>query len=440
MEGRARIRIRPSLSSAVVVTSLVLSLAGAASLPADVVAAEPKTISLSLGEAVIVRGPRIARGTASSECSPRTCISYWLRLAPSAWRLRVGIDHPDNHDRFGLDLRDPSGAVVASARHSFLETPEIAVPTPDRGVWTVDVIPSDVHDTSFDLRAKLERLPSPPPTGKLLRPNLRAEPGFDFSFTTPVGSNVGMSGTPSISCHPDEMAEDASVRCLRFSFGYQNAGDGPFDVRFEPLTEAGGVATRVRQRIFVADRTLHTYTDNEFIEQPAGTATYHEIHGHWHYDAVFQARLFEVIDPEQGQLEPLGEAEKRGACAHDWVLVDFERFYQDLAGTADSGTDCSFAFTNPTSSRMRIGLSRGWADIYTAELSDNYVDYGLAGDGTYLVRVWSDPNDYIRETNERDNVAYTLIEVDGDQVRELERGRGTAPWDPEKVVLRGLGD
>ena len=98
-----------------------------------------------------------------------------------------------------------------------------------------------------------------------------------------------------------------------------------------------------------------------------------------------------------------------------------------------------FGFTDPTSTNMRIGLSRGWADIYTAELSDNYVSFG-AGDGLYLVRVWADPDDHIVETNERDNVAYSLIRVEGDAVELLERARGTSPWDPDRVVLRGLGD
>jgi hypothetical protein len=39
------------------------------------------------------------------------------------------------------------------------------------------------------------------------------------------------------------------------------------------------------------------------------------------------------------------------------------------------------------------------------------------------------------ETDYDDNVAYTYFQVSGDEVRVLERGHGTDPWDPHKVVL-----
>ena len=135
----------------------------------------------------------------------------------------------------------------------------------------------------------------------------------------------------------------------------------------------------------------------------------------------------------------LGDVAKRGACAHDYVFVDFERFYQDRQNFADSGSDCSFLLTDPREP-ARIGLSTGWADIYTAELSDNYVDFGINLDGHYLLRFYSDIDETIVETNEKDNIAYSYIKVSGFDVELLERGRGRDPWDPNRVVLRGLGD
>ena len=96
-------------------------------------------------------------------------------------------------------------------------------------------------------------------------------------------------------------------------------------------------------------------------------------------------------------------------------------------------------FTDPNEP-ARIGLSTGWADIYTAELSDNYVDFGINLDGYYLLRFFADLDGTIEETNESDNVAYSYIRVSGLDVELLERGRGRDPWDPNKVVLQGLGD
>ena len=400
----------------------------------------PPTFELGRGDSRVWSGPHIDRATGSS-CGPQNCWTYRLQLMDPGRRLRVGIDHPDHHDEFALEVEGPDGTAT-TARHGFLETPEVLVPAPRSGLWTVRVIAEDASKTGFEVRAKLEMVAPGPSPGQVARPNLRPEPGFDFSFTAPAGSNYAGGGEVPIdvSCHADEVAEDLALRCLRFSFGYQNTGPGPLALRFDPLTDLATGTTKVRQRIYVGDRTPDVYSDNDYEERPAGTATYHKVHGHFHYDAVFQAQVLRVLDLERGRAQEIGIAEKRGACAHDWVLVDFERFYQDVAGTADSGTDCSFGFTDPRSTVMRIGLSRGWADIYTANLSDNYAHFGLGDEGLFLIRVWADPDDHIAESNENDNVAYSLIEVTGDEVRQMERGRGAGPWDPASKRLRGLGE
>ena len=398
-------------------------------------------VELQPGRGRVWSGPYIERASGGS-CGSQNCWTYRVEVERSGDRLRVGVDHPDHHDRFTIELEDPTGQRVATRQHGFLETPEIVVGSPGAGTWVVRVIAQDVTRSPFRVRAILETAPPGPPPGRIAAPNLRPEPGFDFSFTAPLGSNyAGGAGVPvSVSCHADEVVEDLAVRCLRLSFGYQNAGDGPMDLRFDPLTDLATGTTKVRQRIYIGDRTPGNYSDNDFVEQPAGTATYHKIHGHFHYDAVFQAQVLRVLDMEKGATQEIGVAEKRGACAHDWVLVDFARFYQDTAGTADSGTDCSFGFTDPRSTDMRIGLSRGWADIYTAELSDNYATFGLTDEGLFLIRVWADPDDRIRESNEKDNLAYSLIRVRGDDVRLLERGHGLGPWDENRRVVKGLGD
>ena len=398
------------------------------------------TLELDIGRGRVWAGPHVDRAAGTS-CGGSNCWTYKLNVPRGGARLRVGVDHPDHHDRFTLEVEDPSSQ-IAIKRHGFLETPEAVIGSPQAGTWIVRVIAEDVTRSPFRVRAIVEKTPPGPPPGRIAAPNLRPEPGFDFSFTAPLGSNyVGEAGVPvSVSCHADEIAEDLAVRCLRFSFGYHNAGAGPLDLRFDPLTDLATGTTKVRQRIYVGDRTPGNYSDNDFVEQPAGTATYHKVHGHFHYDAVFQAQVLRVLDMRKGAAQEIGVAEKRGACAHDWVLVDFARFYQDTAGTADSGTDCSFGFTDPRSTRMRIGLSRGWADIYTAELSDNYANFGLTDEGLFLIRVWADPDDHIRETNEKDNLAYSLIRVQGDEVRLLERGHGLGPWDRDRTEVTGLGD
>ena len=415
--SRARFRRGPAVvASALLLAGGLLSMARA----------EPA--GLRPGES------RFWRGSAASSTT------YWLPVAAGGSLLRVAVDEPSTANSFDVRVLDPEGRVVTSADH------EAFVYEPEPGLWEIEVLGGGGTAKTFRLRAKLERAPRPGPPGPL-RPNLRAEPGYDFTFSY-AEATCGLvgSGCSEIApaplppfCAPDETVEDRVVRCLRFSFGYQNAGDGPLDLRFGELDPVSR-SVPVRQRIFMSDDTPFDYSDNDYVERDAGRATYHEVHGHFHYDAVFGARLLRVVDEERGEMDPVADVAKRGACAHDIAFVDFNRFFQDPQHAADSGTDCNFTFTNPTEPAIRIGLSAGWGDIYTAGLSDNYVDFGLNGDGLYVLQVKADADDTIAETDERDNFGYSLIRVEGLDVELLERGRGKSPWDPRKVVVRGLGD
>lgn len=387
--------------------------------------------SLDVGEATFWSGRAVAEVT-----------TYEVSVARGGHRLRVAVDHPGTTDAFNVRLRNPSGGTVPALGSGI----EAFATDPEPGVWEIDVVRTDESAGPFRLRAKLERAPRFPRRPVRLLPNLRAEPGYDFTFSYTESACGFASSCSSVApaplppfCAPDETAEDQAVRCLRFSFGYQNAGRGPLDLRFgtfDPVTRS----VPVQQRVFLSDRTPLSYSDNEYVDREAASATYHEVHGHFHYDAIFGAQLFRVIDEETGKLEPVASVAKRGACAHDIAFVDFERFFQDPQHLADSGTDCNFTFTDPTSPAVRIGLSPGWGDIYTAGLSDNYVDFGLQFDGLYVLQVQADPEDTIEESNERDNAAYSLIEVSGLSVELVERGRGRSPWDPSKVVVEGLGE
>jgi hypothetical protein len=49
-----------------------------------------------------------------------------------------------------------------------------------------------------------------------------------------------------------------------------------------------------------------------------------------------------------------------------------------------------------------------------------------------VLRLTADPLDVVLETTTDDNVAYAWITVVGDEITE--QGRGTDPWDPDKVV------
>lgn len=269
-----------------------------------------------------------------------------------------------------------------------------------------------------------------------------------------------------MSCYPEETVEDGVLRCLRFAFGYQNAGHGPYELRLHPRvtssSDAGdAVVADAVQRIYKQDATPWNFSDNDaegsYRDVPAGTATFHHTHGHWHYDNIAEIELFQV---DGGRLRRLRDTAKRGTCAHDWVLVDFDRWYQDerfrndssrQAGdqrkvvdtpmTVDDGDRCNsfFPHQNVPGQDIAIALSPGWGDVYGINNSDNYVRFPIVDDGEFLLRIRIDGDDEIEEAREDDNVGYAHFSVAGDTVTPLERGRGADPWDPDKRVLSATG-
>jgi hypothetical protein len=82
-----------------------------------------------------------------------------------------------------------------------------------------------------------------------------------------------------------------------------------------------------------------------------------------------------------------------------------------------------------------MGFTAGWGDVYGWYRPGNYVEQGTNTDGYYLVRAVADQAGNVLEASEGNNVSYALIEIAGQEIRLLERGRGTSPWDANKVVI-----
>ncbi|MDQ3956899.1 MAG: hypothetical protein M3273_01100 [Actinomycetota bacterium] len=361
--------------------------------------------SLAAGDALFWTGPHV-------EASSETW-TYRFDVSETGYRLRVGLDHPEVDDDYSLQVTTPGGTRQSVSTGGGLYSGEVLIENPPKGTYRVEVRASSVTDSNFRVRAKLEaRAPSLGTKRGPVLPNLQVLPPHEATFLMPVTN--GATGEPPTgvdlagaeSCHPEEHAEDRAVRCLRFAFGVRNTGRGPMQVFY-----AGGPAgpdTPLYQRIQHADGTHH--------DREAGTARYHKTHGHYHHDAAIGLQLFAVVDPERGELEPAGEKRTKGFAHREELLREWDTFY-------------------PTWPDFGFGLDAGWADIYEWDRPGNYIDFGLNGDGRYVIRMWADPVEGIVESNERDNAGYTYLEVTGDEVRILETGRGRDPWDPCKIEV-----
>lgn len=388
---------------------------------------------------------------------PFACFEYTLTVTEPGTRLRIAIDSSARSDNYGFQVLDPDGVqadfpinypnLAAILGNSF--NLESVIDDPKPGKWTVKVVPFQVRDWAFRMRAILEGPAAAEPD--LLVPNLIPWLPSEFGFVAPVNPQAGSAqdalnpaGLPGTSCHRDE-AEDGATHCLRFSTGVHNVGEGPLDIEFDESDQAF-------QHVYYSDDTPGYYGDNEeqgnYIEREAGTGEFHESHGHRHYQDMVLYELFAVSDAsaappydEPRRLSPFGEGDKHGYCTGDQAIGDWRSFNQDRPNAVHTHEP------GPPDCEKRITLSKGWGDVYRWQRPGQYVPYDRASDangtmraGHYVVRVTVDPNERLMETNERDNVGYALIRVvDGagtssDVVVICERGFGKSPWDPRKRV------
>jgi len=364
-------------------------------------------------------------------------------------RLRVTLDLSNRDDCVALQLFDPSGSQVNPASYDYpyvcpasgdsgqVFDIELSVAKPAPGRWRAVVNGIDVIDLSLRLRITLDDPSKTKATH--LYPDLVPWLPWEFGFAAPASDHPGTAhdrdnqpGDPAVSCHPDE--EPGDTRCLRFSAGLYNVGNGPMYISFRDDI--------AYQHIYRQDSTPLDFSDNEargrYLERTAGSGEWHTFHEHRHLADFVLYELLEVIGPS-GTLSPVGTGDKHGYCTFSQQIADWGTTKQDPQYSSyPSGVFCDAAMT----------LERGWGDIYRWQRPGQYVSYAAVADadgsmraGRYVLRLTVDPEDNIGETNDSNNVGYTLIEViDGgglgqDTVIVCEQGLGTGPSDPARQVV-----
>ncbi|HEX2029828.1 MAG TPA: hypothetical protein VHL78_00295 [Actinomycetota bacterium] len=445
---------------------LALALAVVGLAPAAVASKPSRPITLGVGDERFWDGQGVDRAQVPDPALCGTagpCWEYPIRVNKGGSRLRVALsavfrDVQDvrpwadfftaSENVYDVQILDPAGTQVARGSTNSVGgvtitaySVEVVVERPPKGVYLVRVIPVSVSDMAFRMRAKLEGPSETSDPNALLSPNLRIIPPFEVGFSTPTAT-YGPGATapnPRASCMAEEIEEAIGARasypppemCLRYSMGFENVGEGPFGVEVHwtpcPLAPEDLTACLAHQRRFRSDGT--------FVEEEpgsAGVARFHATHGHWHYQNTWEFQLLAVEDGwSPGDPEPLlldkGPGRKFGVMPGNELMADWRSFSQ-------ADRDAQVAAT--------IGLQAGWGDVYEWNRSGNYADFpqtsaGEPRAGFYVLRGVTDPQGLIIESNEGDNVGYALIHVGpAGRVELVERGRGTDPWDPHKVVVK----
>jgi hypothetical protein len=434
---RARSVVRSSAAFAMFLASLASSHIAAADAP-------PLVASLHAGQAAFWDGgyadgspthalPFVPASASIDRCATTgPCFTYRLELLDAAADLRVGFSTPSRDDGFEITILDPAGASAARMSNNNQYNTETFINAPAAGIYTIKVAPYSADWAPFKMRAKLETKayqPVPDASGRLL-PDLRVTRLWEFGFVAPANPGNGLfppddvnppadaAGVHPVSCGADEVVNDGVSRCLRFSFGLANVGDGNFDIRFK--SDRTGAQTQNVQCIQRADATP--------LARNAGTSYFHQTHGHYHFQDVIYHRLLKVTDRVLGRMTVAGEGQKLGYSPADQSFPEWTRFVQSPSGSSGSAGTCT-----STDYDSRLGLSRGWGDAYRYQRPGNFVDFNTNGDGYYVVQTTADPTNVVLESNDHNNTSYAYIRVEGDHVDVIESGVGRSPWDATKV-------
>ncbi len=168
---------------------------------------------------------------------------------------------------------------------------------------------------------------------------------------------------------------------LRASTATPNIGTGPLELR------GSSTVPGVYQRVF--------YSGGGFTDHYAGNFTFHPGHGHLHFDNWVNFHLRQVLSNEDvGNVVVSGDKTS-------FAIIDLER-YANLPGTPN---------TAHYTGGLVQGLSIGWADIYGANLPDQWIDITDIPPGRYWLEAVVDPANSILESNETNNTARILIEL-----------------------------
>jgi hypothetical protein len=239
-------------------------------------------------------------------------------------------------------------------------------------------------------------------------------------------TNTSVAGTPTYRCLPEETLQQGAQRCLRFTSGFASLGPGKFEVYGSSTTPVAPTGGPLYQNVYRSDGSRYS--------RSAGQFEFHAYHGHYHVLGIAQFQIFRVVGDHT--LAPAGTVLKEGFCLGDIKMYNWHSFAQSEVDP-NSGDNCEPALQPDGSYRFYEGIDAGWEDSYKWQTSGQYAEFATNPDGYYVLRVTVNPEGHLLESDmghDTNNVAYTYFQVTGNDVHQIERGHGSDPWDPHKIV------
>jgi len=155
----------------------------------------------------------------------------------------------------------------------------------------------------------------------------------------------------------------------------------------------GCAVAGIRRLLSFNTQTRNVGTADLIMGNPATNSLfyYDPCHNHYHFEGFAEYRLLRASD-----LALVAPGRKIGFCLEDIVQWDPN-------ANVNRKYDCSYQ-----------GIQRGWADVYTEDVSCQWIDVtGLPG-GDYILEMETNPNRDIRELNYSNNIARVPVTITDD--------------------------
>ena len=375
-------------------------------------AARPGGGTLESASAAVLWSGTVERAPGSSEEAVRSDrFALMVRLPRSARQgrrgLQVAIRWPDEADNLRLRVYR-KGQLVASSPNLSSTAQSVLIPRPANGRYVVEVDIGPIfgnRSVRYEGLAEVESAPAPAPS-RLLLPDLVARRQRNATFRTPPPIFFEPPAAAGQSCFPTEIAEQGAQTCLRFDQIVANRGAGPLQMRLAVPSDPASPERRTIQRIFRSSGGPAA-----FEERPAGTWTFHAAHNHYHYEAFAISRLWRA--GRSGAIagpRPVAAGRKVGFCITDieidaWARKgDGPRTYTFPQCLIPVDQDARAAY-------LVQGITPGWADVYDWFLPDQFIEVTGVPDGVYVLQTIADPDNRIREADERNNCTSVLVRL-----------------------------
>lgn len=187
-------------------------------------------------------------------------------------------------------------------------------------------------------------------------------------------------------------------KVLHFPSTFFNTGDGPLEL--SGSSDEKNLVIETTQQIYRSDGTKKI--------QRVGSFVFHINHKHWHFENFVEFEIYSLKNGSELD-QKIASTGKMTFCIHDYAPLP-ETFPGKPAEVVYPWCEESIGIQ---------GISVGWVDTYTADVSGQEINITNITDGIYAFHATVDPENRLLEKNKNNNTSISYIKISGNNITIL---------------------